>query len=203
VTPTGYGPDVIVPVRFAEVEIREEDVLFDDSYATVLTNSEGRYLATFCDDDGPFDDTLEIYVRVHARLWRNGHKVVAVSEANSFLGIDLTALTTAYKAQTLPKSSSGGALSFNPALASNDGISSIFDIADAIYEGWQFWLDSGGERLTSTVDVLWEAGEGEQVSNYRGDFTTGRDIVIADDVSNAGGVRVFYLVISMTTVRDA
>jgi hypothetical protein len=32
--------------------------------------------------------------------------------------------------------------------------------------------------------VLWEPGEGQTGSNYRGDFFTGRDIVIADDASD-------------------
>ncbi len=181
---TGFGPDMTVPVRFAEVEIRESDLVFDDSYGAVITDADGRYSKVFCDDDGVFDDTLEIYVRLHASLWRNGHEVVNVSEHNDVLGIDLTAVTSGYEFDSGERSSEGGALTVNFQLESNRSQSAVFNIADAIYEGWQFWSASGGAQLNSTVDVLWEVGEGQTGSNYRGDFSTGRDIVIADSAGD-------------------
>jgi hypothetical protein len=66
VTPTGYGANVRVPVVGVLVEIREEDILFDDSYAEVRTDANGNFSASFCDDDGVFDDELEIYFRLVA-----------------------------------------------------------------------------------------------------------------------------------------
>ena len=52
-TPTrgGYAADRLVPVRSALVEVREEDTLFDDSYGETLTDAQGRYSFSFCDDD--------------------------------------------------------------------------------------------------------------------------------------------------------
>ena len=67
-TQSGYTQMPPVPVRSARIEMREEDTLFDDSYGEVFTNSDGTYAFHFCDDDGLFDDELELYVRLYANI---------------------------------------------------------------------------------------------------------------------------------------
>ena len=65
---SGYQPLVYVPVRSALIEMREEDTLFDDTYGEMLTGNDGSFSFSFCDDDGVFDDELEIYVRLTAEI---------------------------------------------------------------------------------------------------------------------------------------
>ena len=68
------------PCAQALIEMREEDTLFDDTYGEALTDADGRYSFSFCDDDGLFDDELEIYVRLTAEIQSGGHDVVEVQE---------------------------------------------------------------------------------------------------------------------------
>ncbi|MCB0082877.1 MAG: hypothetical protein KDE47_18185, partial [Caldilineaceae bacterium] len=78
--PSG-GPfvDSRVPVARVPVDMMEEDTVFDDYYGTFVTDAGGNFHFEFCDDDGLFDDELELYVVVRAEMWDDrGHKVVYV-----------------------------------------------------------------------------------------------------------------------------
>src|SRR4030042_1444362 len=59
-TSTGYGTDVRIDLEGIRVEIRESDLIFDDSYGRATIDSNGNFTKSFCDDDGWFNDTLEI-----------------------------------------------------------------------------------------------------------------------------------------------
>jgi len=160
-TPSGYAPSVTVPVRFAVVEIREEDIVFDDSYGEVLTNGNGDFSKSFCDDDGWFDDELEIYVRLVAQLYSGGTLVAEV--------MDISWIDEVYEYDSQVKTSESGILTFN--LGLNVSQSAVFNIADAVYDAWSFWNASGGENGGDSVfydegEVHWEPGYGESVSHY-------------------------------------
>ena len=81
-TQSGRAAATRVPVRNALIELREEDTVFDDSYGTMVTNADGSYSFSACDDDGWFDDELEIYVRLRAELRVNGFTVVEVEDSS-------------------------------------------------------------------------------------------------------------------------
>jgi hypothetical protein len=172
----GYAANIIVPVRNARLRVRENDLVFDDTYAELVTDSDGRYAANFCDDDGLFDNTLEIYVELEAVLDFSGHAVVDVQNDFGF--------GSTYEYQSPERSSGGGALTINMPLEQNANWSAPFNIADNVFDAWLFWQASGGRRLNNTVDVLWTPGSNEDVSNYRSDVFTARDIVIADEASD-------------------
>lgn len=55
------------PVRGAEVEILDEDTLFDDLIATVSTDDAGQYTATVENDTGFTEKGLDIFIRVKAK----------------------------------------------------------------------------------------------------------------------------------------
>ncbi|HSR34878.1 MAG TPA: choice-of-anchor X domain-containing protein, partial [Anaerolineae bacterium] len=174
-TPVGHLPSSAW-VRHAVIEVREEDLVFDDSYGDLLTDELGYFAGTFCDDDGLFDDTLEIYVRVRAEIRAEGRTVVEV-EDNSWL-------ESVYEFDSAVQSSGGGTLTFN--LELNEAQSHIFNIADAIYEAWDFWNDSGGEQggdaiFDEETEIQWQPGWGENVSHYDPDQ---EEINIADDPSD-------------------
>jgi len=61
------------PLPSAEVEIYDEDLVFDDLLASLVTNSMGQYTANV--DEQTFDD-LDIYVKVYARNATNGFYIV-------------------------------------------------------------------------------------------------------------------------------
>lgn len=175
-TPTGFGPNVTIPLRNAVVEVRESDIFFDDSYGEVVTDASGNFSFPFCDDDGWFDDELEIYVRLWAELRDSGHTAVEVSD---IIGID-----EVYEFNTDWFISSGGTLSFNIALTEDQ--SEVFNIADAILDAFQLWNDSGGastgDRIFSEpADARWDPHEDESISHYDSDWG---EITIADDPSD-------------------
>lgn len=177
-TQTGYAPDIRVPVRFARVEMREEDILFDDSYDETETDANGNYSFSFCDDDGLFDDELELYITLHARIYSGGQYVVMV-EDSSFIDE-----VYEFKSITL-KDSPGGSYTINMTL--NEMQSSVFNIADAVYDAWNFWNNSGGAKgddaiFDYTAEVHWEPGYGDDGSYYNGDSWD--EITIADDPSD-------------------
>jgi uncharacterized protein YegL len=175
-TASGYAPDTIVPVRYALVEIREEDVVFDDSYGEVLTNENGYFSFAFCDDDGWGDDTLEIYVRLWAEIYSDNTFVAEV--------IDTSWIDEVYEIDSPVVSSGGGTLTFDfdPL---NETQSAIFNIADAVYEAWAYWKESGGEKGGDALfdqegEVHWEPGYGEEGSYY---ISFWEEITIADHPS--------------------
>jgi hypothetical protein len=149
-------PDV--PVRFARVELREEDTFFDDSYGEVKTDANGNYsFPQFCDNDGLGDDKLELYVRLHAEVYADNsadaHEVVYVTDSS---WID----DTYYYDSNFINSSAGGSFTRNFQL---DLVQSgIFNIADAVLDGWNFWRESGGlaeednDFYDHTTKVHWE-----------------------------------------------
>ena len=98
----GYGANQVVPVTNALVEVMEEDTLFDDTYVKGITDSDGAIKANFCADDGVFDDELEIYFRLTAEIYVNGHLVAEV-ENNPDFGIESN-----YEFETEPFDTEGG-----------------------------------------------------------------------------------------------
>ena len=177
ITSAGRGAGVIVPLRFAKVEMRESDTLFDDSYGDTVTDANGNYSFSFCDDDGVFDDTLELYIRLRAELRSGGRKVVEVEDSSY--------IDEVYEFDTSTQSSGGGSLTFNMSL--NEMQSSVFNIADAVYEAWSFWNNSGGANggdatFGEASEVHWEPGYGDKGSYY---MSFWEEITVADDPSDS------------------
>ncbi|MCJ7662348.1 MAG: VWA domain-containing protein [Anaerolineales bacterium] len=176
-TTNGYSADTWVPVSHAVVDVREEDLVFDDSYAEVITNENGEFSYSFCDDDGWFDDTLEIYIRLVAEIYAADTFVAEV--------IDSSWIDEVYEYDSWVTSSDGGTLTFNSDLTVEQ--SAVFNIADAIYEAWDFWRDSGGENGGDALfdeegEVHWEPGYGDTGSYY---ISFWGEITIADDPSDS------------------
>lgn len=166
-TPTrnGYLPDTLVPVRSALVEMREEDTLFDDSYGEMLTDEQGRYSFSFCDDDGLFDDELELYVRLHAQIRAQGIEIVEVQEDGLIPPEDV------YEFDSVPFDSEGGTYDKNFQLTLEQ--SGIMNMADAVYDAWTFWNNNGGAVGDDAVfdalaEINWEAGDDLDGSYYNG-----------------------------------
>ncbi len=178
-TPTrsGYQPLVMVPVRSALIEMREEDLLFDDSYGEMLTGSDGSYSFSFCDDDGLFDDELELYVRLTAEIQSSGHDVVEVQED----GI----IEDVYEFDSTVIESEGGSYTIN--LTLNTEQSAIFNIADAIFDAWNVWNANGGALGDDAIfdyqaEVNWEADDDDGKTYYNGYIWD--EITVADANSN-------------------
>ena len=166
-TSSGYAANVTVPVAGALVEIREEDILFDDSYGTTRTDASGNFSKSFCDDDGWFDDTLEVYYRLHAE--RGSPKVYV--EDSSWIDEE-------YEYNSNVVSSDGGAINYNLNLDSN--WSGIFNIVEAAFQARQLWVDSGNSYSEET-EIHWENGYGDDGS-YFDPFWN--ELTIADDPSD-------------------
>ena len=166
-TTSGYGTNVRVPLVGAAVEIREEDILFDDSYGTVHTDDSGNFSKSFCDDDGWFDDTLEIYYRLHAE--RGNPKVYV--EDSSWIDEE-------YEYDSNVVSSDGGNISYN--LNLDNTWSGLFNIVDAAYQARKFWVDSG-HSYSEETEIHWEAGYGDDGSYFNPFWN---EITIADDPSD-------------------
>lgn len=176
ITNAGRGAAVSIPLRFAHLELRESDTLFDDSYGTTTTDANGDYAFSFCDDDGLFDDTLELYVRLRAEIDFGGRDVVEVEDSSY--------IDEVYEFDSAVQSSGGGSLTFNMSLDTMQ--SSVFNIADAVFEAWKFWNDSGGVNngdaiFDETSEVHWEPGYGDTGSYY---MSFWEEITVADDPSD-------------------
>jgi hypothetical protein len=173
----GYGANLTVPVRYAKVEMREEDTLFDDSYGESLTDANGNYSFSFCDDDGIFDDELELYVRLRAELMMpDGREVVEVEDSSW--------IDEVYEYDSAVIDSEGGTLTINFSLDLNQ--SGVFNVADAVYEAWKVWNDAGGAVGDDAIfdyqaEVHWEPGYGDSGSYYNSFWN---EITIADDPSD-------------------
>ena len=89
-----------------------------------------------------------------------------------------------YEFDSPVKDSDGGTLTFN--LAPNVEQSAVFNIADAIWDAWNFWNESGGasggdSTFDETAEVHWEPGYGDEKSYYSGYWG---EITVADDSSD-------------------
>ncbi|NJM42587.1 MAG: hypothetical protein HC853_18505, partial [Anaerolineae bacterium] len=146
--------------------------------APPITN--GRYSFSFCDDDGWFDDELELYIQVQARIYRNGKYVVAVEDDGVIDDI--------YEFKSTITKSSGG--SYTRDLRATVFQSEVLNIADAVYEGWQMWNDHGGAKgddaiFDSEAEVHYEPGENHKNSFYNDKFLTGGNVFNNDDITVA------------------
>ena len=167
VTSTGYGAPVTVPVVNAPVEIRESDTIFDNSYGTVLTDSGGNWSKSFCDDDGWFDNTLEIYYRLVSERRDGGGGVVYVEDSSW--------IDEKYEYNSDIVSSDGGTINFN--LHLDMTWSGLFNIVDAASLARNLWRSSGNSYAEDT-EIHWEAGYGD-TGSYFNPFWN--EITIADD----------------------
>lgn len=168
-----------VPVANAVIEMREEDTFFDDSYGTKLTGADGGYSFSFCDDDGVFDDELELYVRLRAELKDGGFTVVEVEDSSW--------IDEVYEFDSNIRESEGGNFTIDFALSLERSV--VFNIADAVWKAWAFWNASGGAvdddaYFSESAEVHWEVDYGDDVSHY--DPFWG-EITIADESSDPDG----------------
>ena len=146
-----FYPDERIPVSHAVVYVREEDTLFDDDYAELLTDDNGNFSTSFCDDDGWFDDELEIYVRVRAEI-RSGDDTIVEVEDSSWVD-------EVYEFDSGVRAGESGSFNFNMDL--DETQSGIFNIADSIFRAWSFWNESGGDVDGDAIadypaEVHWE-----------------------------------------------
>lgn len=175
------GAPTMAPVRNALVEMREEDVLFDDSYGKKITDDNGNFFFSFCDDDGVFDDEVELYVRLRAQILNGGPTGQTVVEVEDSSWID-----EVYEFDSpIQEREESATLRFDFSL--NTEQSSVFNIADAVFEAWKFWNASGGAQgddatFRSAAEVHWEPGYGDTGSYYNGYVFD--EITIADDASD-------------------
>jgi hypothetical protein len=163
-----------VPVHHILVEMREEDTFSDDSYGHTITNANGRFNFSFCDDDGFLNDELELYFRVCAEV-RDGNALIA--------RIEQTGEQELYCWDSGTIGSEGGNVDFDVTVYRLNQIQSqVFNIADAIYYGWRFWNNNNDNSpaMDRSVTINWEGGRRQQGSFYANGRTT---IVIGDDPS--------------------
>ncbi len=156
--------DSTIPVTHAVVEVWEADPVFDDFLGQASLDDNGEIMYTICgEDDGLFDDELEIYVEVVAAAERwdpdDGlERVVTVYDKDEWAG-----LFTEYKfASHTAKISSDGELRYNLRLENNEGMSGALNIVEAIYDAWEFFNASGGLDggwlADEEIDVNWAPG---------------------------------------------
>jgi hypothetical protein len=169
VKPNGFETSITVPVVNALVDIREEDLVFDDSYGTILTDSQGNFSKSFCDDDGWLDDTLEIYYRLNSERHNDG-EVVYVEDSSY--------IDEKYEYNSAVTESTGGTINSNLHLDSD--WSGIFNIIDAISMARQFWIINGAS-YDENVEIHWESGYGDDGSYFNPYFN---EITVADDPSD-------------------
>lgn len=182
-TSAGYGPNVIVPVHDAYVELREEDTLFDDTYGEGLTDEEGRYSFSFCDDDGVLDDELELYIRLYAEVKASNGDTISYVEDSSWID-------EMYEFDSNVIESEGGTYDINSDL--DNFQSEVMNINDAILEAWTFWNETGGDhdgddRFDYEAEVHYEPGYEEPWPYQQGSFYNGYvfdEITINGDPSN-------------------
>ncbi|MCZ2115618.1 MAG: hypothetical protein LC131_17575 [Anaerolineae bacterium] len=164
-----------VPVHHVLVEMREEDTFSDDSYGYTVTDAYGNFKFNFCDDDGLFDDELELYFRVCAEV-RDGNTLIA-----SIKNIDAQKL---YCWDSGVIESEGGDVDFDLTVYKiGQTEASVFNIADAAYWGWRYWNNNTAASpvMDRAVNIFWQGGAGRTGSFYNRGRTA---IVIADDPSS-------------------
>ncbi|HNB53520.1 MAG TPA: hypothetical protein PK530_16340, partial [Anaerolineales bacterium] len=170
VTSAGYGSNITVPVVDAPVEIRESDTLFDDDYGTVLTDSSGNFSKSFCDDDGWFDDELEIYYRLFTERRGTGGGVVYVEDSSW--------IDEKYEYDSNIVASEGGTINYN--LSLDMTWSGMFNIVDAATLAKKLW-QSSGDSYGEDIEIHWEAGYGD-TGSYFDPFWN--ELTFADDPSD-------------------
>ncbi|MFK7805722.1 MAG: hypothetical protein AB8G95_29095, partial [Anaerolineae bacterium] len=154
------------PVRSAVVRLMESDTISDDEYGETTTDESGFYkFDEFCDDDGFFDDTLEVYVVLRAEIRAGGDTIVEVEDSSYFDEV------YEYEHGLPAPSSVGGKFTVDFVL--NEEQSGVFNIADSIYDAWNFWNESGGAHDGDTffdyaAEVHYEPGYGDDGSYYEG-----------------------------------
>lgn len=152
----GYMSNTTVPVRFARLELWEEDPISDDSYGEAHTGSDGSYSFYFCDDDGFGGGALELYLRLYTDVYdpSTEHRVVYVEDSSYVDEI--------YEYDSaIFGNEDGGSFTVNMDLTLEQ--SQPFNITDGMYEAWVFFNESGGvanssEKLDLTAEVHWEPG---------------------------------------------
>lgn len=158
-TTSGYITST-VPVRFAHIELMELDAVFDDSIDEGLTDANGNYSYSFCDNDGFGDTELELYLILDAALYAPGK-----AEWDDFEVVyieDSSWIDEMYEYQSeLLTVDNGGTYDLSMDLDRNE--SGPFNIADAIYDAWNFWKLRGGAsggdtEMDLTAEVHWEPG---------------------------------------------
>ncbi len=163
------------PVRNVLVELREEDKVSDDSYGNTVTDDFGRFTFNFCDDDGAFDNELELYYRVCAEVRAGASLIAQIKETDS---------RNLYCWDSPVVESSGGDASFDlQSYGINSTQARVFNIADALYWAWRFWNDSATQSpgMDRSVTAYWQDGSGQKSSYYT---ASGTSLVIADDPSS-------------------
>ncbi|HYN87759.1 MAG TPA: hypothetical protein VER55_04480, partial [Ardenticatenaceae bacterium] len=177
---TGLDPAADVPVQNVRVEIRESDTIADDNYGTVMINSDGTFaFPRFCDDDGVFDDELELYIRVWAEVYSGDFLVAEVVDGSAFD-------PTWEFISNIREHDESATLVFN--LASTETQSAIFNILDSGFAAWSFWNASGGDvdgdrTFDDETEFEWAPDNDASGSNYQWWVGT-EDITIADEPSD-------------------
>ena len=164
-----------VPVHNILVEMREEDTFSDDSYGFTVTDANGRFNFSFCDDDGFLNDELELYYRVCAEV-REGNNLIARIEDPDEQEL--------YCWDSNVIDSEGGTVDFDLRVFKlNETQAPVFNIGDALYWGWRFWNNNTANSpvMDRTVTAFWKGGKGAKGSFYSRGRTT---LVIADDPSS-------------------
>lgn len=162
-----------VPVHHILVEMREEDTFSDDSYGHTVTDGNGRFNFSFCDDDGFLNDELELYFRVCSEVW-DGPRIARIEETSE-------AELYCWDSGTID--SEGGNVNFDVSVYRLNQIqASVFNIADALYYASRFWNNNTANSPVSdrTITVNWQGGRRQQGSFYSNNRTT---MVIGDDPS--------------------
>jgi hypothetical protein len=164
-----------VPVHHVLVEMREEDTFSDDSYGFTITDANGRFNFSFCDDDGFLNDELELYYRVCAEV-REGNNLIA-----SIKNVDEQEL---YCWDSRVIDSEGGTVDFDlEVFKLNQTQAPVFNIADALYWGWRYWNNNTANSpvMDRSVTAFWQGGAKRNGSFYNRQRTA---LVIADDPSS-------------------
>ncbi len=164
-----------VPVHNILVEMREEDTFSDDSYGFTITDANGRFNFSFCDDDGFLNDELELYYRVCAEV-REGNNLIAAIK-----NLDDQEL---YCWDSNVIDSEGGTVDFDLRVFKlGETQAPVFNIGDALYWGWRYWNNNTANSpvMDRTVTAFWQGGKGTKGSFYNQGRTA---LVIADDPSS-------------------
>lgn len=165
-----------VPVHNILVEMREEDTFSDDSYGYTVTDANGNFSFSFCDDDGFLNDELELYTRVCSEVWEGPTRIARIEE---------TSEQELYCFDSGTIDSEGGTVDFGLTAYAIPSIeAAVFNIGDSLYWAWKYWnsnLSQGSPAMDRTVTAYWERGRKATGSFYSDQRTT---LVIADDASS-------------------
>lgn len=158
-TQSGYITST-VPVRFAHIELMESDPISDDSIDEGITDANGHYSYSFCDDDGIGDTGLELYLILYASIYAPGKadwddfEVVYIEDSSW--------IDEMYEYESEIRNVDNGG-TYDLSMTLNRNQSGPFNIADAIFDAWDFWRLRGGAsggdtEVDITAEVHWEPG---------------------------------------------